>query len=371
MNHIAAIVSVLALAASFAAVADKPTQAPCAVQQKPAGAKQCKAAAKTTVAATALLSDGSTIKGELLMPKITGSTVFLGKLALNPAIVKSIAFSGADNTAKVELENGDMFTIKVRDRSFTVKSVLGKLEIPRRAIRSLTLAKRRATAKGGDGLVFYCTFDDEASTEAPAAGPTVKMELGKIVSDKGKTGGALFVNPGIAGAQIAFPSGSFGTEGCIEFWANMASGKTEFSTGGDPRFFLLSTKDGTEIAHFEYASNNGCGNSGLGGHICGLRTQTNSGCSYLMPYSAVFKGEDYNGWHHYAFVWSTTELAIYVDGKLFCRTEGKLNAAQIDGEVIMDIPLNRLSGKSFNNKSAFYMDELKVWNYAKREFNIK
>ena len=150
----------------------------------------------------------------------------------------------------------------------------------------------------------------------------------------------------------------------------MASGKTEFTTGGDPRFFLLSTKDGSEIAHFEYASNNGCGNSGLGGHICGLRTQTNSGCSYLMPYSAVFKGEDYNGWHHYAFAWSTTELAIYVDGKLFCRTEGTLNAKQIAGDVIMDIPLNRLSGKSFNNKSAFYMDELKIWSKAKTEFDL-
>ena len=361
MNHITVIASILAIAVSFAASADKP--APCAAA--------CKDAAKTTVAATALLSDGSTIKGEFLAPKITGSTAFSGKLALNPAIVKSITFSGTNNAAKVELENGDRFTMRVRDKRFTLRTVLGRLDIPRRTVRSLTLAKRSAAANCREaGLVFYCTFDDEASVAAPAVGPSVKMELGKIVADKGKTGGALFVNPGIAGAQIAFPSGSFGTEGCIEFWANMASGKTEFTTGGDPRFFLLSTKDGTEIAHFEYASNNGCGNSGLGGHICGLRTQTNSGCSYLMPYSAVFKGEDYNGWHHYAFAWSTTELAIYVDGKLFCRTEGKLNAAQIDGEVIMDIPLNRLSGKSFNNKSAFYMDELKIWSKAKTEFDL-
>ena len=360
MNHITVIASILAIAVSLAASADKPAQC----------AAACKDAAKTTVAATALLSDGSTIKGEFLAPKITGSTAFSGKLALNPEIVKSITFSGANKTAKVELENGDRFTMRVRDKSFTLRSVLGNLDIPRKSLRSLTLAKRCAAAKGDKGLVFYCTFDDEASVAAPAVGPSVKMELGKIIADKGKTGGALFVNPGIAGAQIAFPSGSFGTEGCIEFWANMASGKTEFTTGGDPRFFLLSTKDGTEIAHFEYASNNGCGNSGLGGHICGLRTQTNSGYSYLMPYSAVFKGEDYNGWHHYAFVWSTTELAIYVDGKLFCRTEGKLNAAQIDGEVIMDIPLNRLSGKSFNNKSAFYMDELKIWSKAKTEFDL-
>ena len=325
----------------------------------------------TVVTANATLKDGSTVKGEFLAQKITGSTIFLKKLALDPSIVKSISFPGTNNAAKIELENGDKFTMKVHNKTFPFASILGELNVQRKNIRSITLSTKRISAGGcDDGLIFYCTFDDEASVAAPAVGPSVKMELGKIIADKGKTGGALFVNPGIAGAQIAFPSGSFGTEGCIEFWANMASGKTEFTTGGDPRFFLLSTKDGTEIAHFEYASNNGCGNSGLGGHICGLRTQTNSGCSYLMPYSAVFKGEDYNGWHHYAFAWSTTELAIYVDGKLFCRTEGTLNAKQIAGDVIMDIPLNRLSGKSFNNKSAFYMDELKIWSKAKTEFDL-
>ena len=326
----------------------------------------------TIISANATLKDGSTFKGEFSTKSITGSTIFMEKLELDPALVKTVTFVNTNGESKVELKNGDRFAMTVANDAFAIKSLLGELNIPRTNFRSITLSSRRISAGGcDDGLIFYCTFDDEASVAAPAVGPSVKMELGKIIADKGKTGGALFVNPGIAGAQIAFPSGSFGTEGCIEFWANMASGKTEFTTGGDPRFFLLSAKDGTEIAHFEYASNNGCGNSGLGGHICGLRTQTNSGCSYLMPYSAVFKGEDYNGWHHYAFAWSTTELAIYVDGKLFCRTEGTLNAKQIAGDVIMDIPLNRLSGKSYNNKSAFYMDELKIWNKAKTEFDVK
>ena len=326
----------------------------------------------TIISANATLKDGSTVNGEFSTKSITGSTIFMEKLELDPALVKTVTFVNTNGESKIELKNGDRFAMTVANDAFAIKSLLGELNIPRKNFRSITLSSRRISAGGcDDGLIFYCTFDDEASVAAPAVGPSVKMELGKIIADKGKTGGALFVNPGIAGAQIAFPSGSFGTEGCIEFWANMASGKTEFTTGGDPRFFLLSTKDGTEIAHFEYASNNGCGNSGLGGHICGLRTQTNYGCSYLMPYSAVFKGEDYNGWHHYAFAWSTTELAIYVDGKLFCRTEGTLNAKQIDGDVIMDIPLNRLSGKSFNNKSAFYMDELKIWNKAKTEFDVK
>ena len=329
------------------------------------------AADDAVVSANATLKDGSTVKGEFTTKRITGSTIFMEKLELDPALVKTVTFVNTNGESKIELNNGDKFAMTVANDAFAIKSLLGELNIPRTNFRSITLSSRRISAGGcDDGLIFYCTFDDEASVAAPAVGPSVKMELGKIIADKGKTGGALFVNPGIAGAQIAFPSGSFGTEGCIEFWANMASGKTEFTTGGDPRFFLLSAKDGTEIAHFEYASNNGCGNSGLGGHICGLRTQTNSGCSYLMPYSAVFKGEDYNGWHHYAFAWSTTELAIYVDGKLFCRTEGTLNAKQIAGDVIMDIPLNRLSGKSFNNKSAFYMDELKIWNKAKTEFDL-
>lgn len=348
-------------------VVAKPTPPPPAAPKK--AAAPC-TSPRTVAGATVTLKDGSVLKGELLSQEIVGNAIFRSDLALPVDIVKSVAFKGNGGEAKVELVNKDAFTMTIVDKSYKVKSTLGDLDVPCASIRQLSLSSRKACGDAEDGLVFHCTFDDEASVAAPAVGPSVKMELGKIIADKGKTGGALFVNPGIAGAQIAFPSGSFGTEGCIEFWANMASGKTEFTTGGDPRFFLLSTKDGTEIAHFEYASNNGCGNSGLGGHICGLRTQTNSGCSCLMPYSAVFKGEDYNGWHHYAFAWSTTELAIYVDGKLFCRTEGSLNAKQIAGDVIMDIPLNRLSGKSFNNKSAFYMDELKIWNKAKSEFDL-
>lgn len=356
MNRISVIVSAFAIAASSAMTV---------------GASAPTAAAEVAVSATASLSDGSTVKGDLLAAKVTGSTLFLKKLDLDPAIVKSMAFQGTNNTAAVELVNGDKFTMTVLNEAFAVNTLLGKLDIPRANIRSLVFARRRAAADGAEpGLVFYCTFDDEASVSTPAVGPSVKMELGQIVPGEGKRGGAFFVKPGIAGAQIVFPSGSLGGEGCIEFWANMASGKTEFSTGGDPRFFILGTKESAEIAIFQYASNDGCGNSGLGGHICGLRAQSHAGYNYQMPYSDIFKGEDYNGWHHYAFVWSPTWLAIYVDGKQLCRTDGKLDAWKLSGDVTMDIPLSREHGKSFNNKSAFFMDELKVWSFAKKEFDL-
>ena len=91
----------------------------------------------------------------------------------------------------------------------------------------------------------------------------------------------------------------------------------------------------------------------------------------MMPYSDVFKGQNYNGWHHYAFSWSETNLKIFVDGKIVCYSSGQCDTAALgNAEIIMDIPLNRIRGKSFNNKSAFYMDDLKIWNYAKTSFEL-
>lgn len=324
------------------------------------------------ISANATLKDGSTFKGEFSTKSITGSTTFMEKLELDPALVKTVAFANTNGESKIELNNGDKFAMRVSNDNFAIKSLLGELNIPRTNFRSITLSSRRISAGGcDDGLIFYCTFDDEASLATPAVGPAVKLELGQIKTDIGKNGGSLFVKPGIAGAEIVFPAGTFGEEGCIEFWANMASGKTEFSTGGDPRFFVISNQNGAEKSHFEFASNDGCGNSGLSGHFFGMRTQTNAGCTYLMPYSDVFKGEDYNGWHHYALVWAPTNLSIYIDGRKVCGADGKINTEELaKSELIMDIPLNRITGKSFNNKSAFYMDELKIWDRAKTEFDI-
>ena len=326
----------------------------------------------TIIVANATLKDGSSVKGEFATEHIGGSTIFAEKLNLNPAIVKSLTFAGTNGESKVELATGDKFAMTIANESFAIKSLLGELSIPRINFRALSFSARKVSANGiADGLVFYCTFDDEAAIASPVVGQPVKLELGQLCPDKGKNAGALFVKPGIAGAEVQLPQGTLSAEGCIEFWANMASGKTEFSTGGDPRFFIMLDDNGTERGHFEFASNNGCGNSGLGGHFFGIRTQTNTGCSYMMPYSDIFKGEDYNGWHHYAFVWTPTKLTILLDGKEICSTAGQLNTDAIANTAItFDIPLNRRTGKSFNNKSAFFMDELKIWNFAKREFNI-
>ena len=325
-----------------------------------------------TISANATLKDGSTVRGELCTERISGSTAFMEELQLDPAIVKSLAFAGSNGESKVELVNGDKFAMIVANESFAIKSLLGELNIPRANFRTLVFSVRKCASNGAeDGLVFYCTFDDEAAIASPVVGQPVKLELGQLCPDKGKNGGALFVKPGIAGAEVQLPQGTLGAEGCIEFWANMASGKTEFSTGGDPRFFIAFDSNGVEKGNFEFASNDGAGNSGICGSFFGVHAYSNRGHNYMMPYSDIFKGEDYNGWHHYAFVWTQTCLAIFIDGREACRATGAVNTQEIvNTAVTLDIPLNRATGKSFNNKSAFYMDELKIWNFAKREFDI-
>ena len=327
---------------------------------------------ETVVTANVTLKDGSSVKGEFYTERITGSTAFMEKLKLDPAIVKSLAFAGTNGESKVELINGDKFAMTIADESFAIKSLLGDLNIPRNNFRALSLYARKVSSNGIDtGLVFYCTFDDEAAIASPVVGQPVKLELGQLCPDKGKAGGALFVKPGIAGAEVQLPQGALGAEGCIEFWANLASGKTEFSTGGDPRFFIAFDSNGSEKGNFEFASNDGGGNSGICGTVCGVHAYSNRGYNYMMPYSDIFKGEDYNGWHHYAFVWTQTSLAIFIDGREACRATGNVITQEIaNTAVTLDIPLNRTTGKSFNNKSAFFMDELKIWNFAKTSFDL-
>ena len=55
---------------------------------------------------------------------------------------------------------------------------------------------------------------------------------------------------------------------------------------------------------------------------------------------------------------------------MVAHTIGQLDAEMLSkGDLTLAIPLHRTMGRSFNNKSAFYMDELKVWNKAKTEFD--
>lgn len=340
--------------------------------------------AASTIFANASLKDGSTIRGEFRTERIHGSTAFLDKLDLDPGIIKSVTFDGTNGESKVELANGDKFAMTIANESFAIKSLLGDLDIPRANFRSLALSARNLAAGGTeDGLVFYCTFDDEEATEHPAIGNAM-VRLLNADFQQGKDGGAMKVQRGLPAVEISFLPGTFGDKGCIEFWANFLDGKTEFSTGGDPRFFTLYKKSGNEFGTFEYASNSGNGNKGLCASLPAGFTSTHSGFTGMMPYSDIFHGRPYEGWHHYALVWNVhginsedfrgaRTIAIYIDGKSVgsVYTQGHPEAMPplSDLKTVLGIPM-RESGPSYNNKSSYLMDDLKIWNHDKTDFSL-
>ena len=154
MNYTTLIACAVTLAASLTFAAGEPAPS------RDSGPRTL-----TIVNATALLTDGSKINGEFKTANVTGSTSFADNLRLNAADVMSVAFTGQGNNAKIVMSNGDLLHFNVDDSVFRMATAVGPLEIPVQKICQLALSKVVKTIPEGDreGLVFHCTFDDEAA----------------------------------------------------------------------------------------------------------------------------------------------------------------------------------------------------------------
>ena len=334
---------------------------------------------ETVVTANATLKDGSTVKGEFLTQKITGSTVFANQLALDPAIIKSLTITGTNGEAKVSLVNGDAFAMTVANDTFAIKSLLGDLKIPRANFRALSLSVCRGGNAAEGGLVFYCTFDDKTSITTPAVGPKGIFQGGEFTP--GKNGNALFVPAFTSGAKFDLPSGVIGTAGTIEFWgkANELGSLTE---GGCPRFFEILKIGKGEISQ-DWNSNNGGGGYGLTFRMDGLPWMATSSFEYSSAMRSSYRRPPMRPdaeWHHYALVWDVdgvdipgkSSAAVYLDGKLILSTpfvptwKGPVNVA--DGSTLL-FPCREDEMPGYSRR-AFTIDDFKIWNYAKTDFGF-
>lgn len=324
------------------------------------------AAAATGV--TLSLKDGSTLRAELKTEKIACSTVFAKALGLNAAIVKTIAFTGKEGEAKVELVNGDTLTASIDNPSFKVSSMLGELDIPKEKIRKIALSPAKELLFADNGLVFHCTFDDEASITSPAAGPGGKLATGKFV--EGKVGGAVYVPKGGSAGYFTLPQGTFGEEGCIEFWARLETTKPYFRDC-DPRMIFIRSPAGCFTV--EYSSNNGAGRGGFCVRCLGYSYIYDGRLGGRFGYETVV-GKDINAWHHYAFSWTKSKMTAFIDGKPIdlIKYEGdvlngeKLKAASFE----MGLPNANDILSNTEPNTPFVLDELKIWNWAKTDFSL-
>jgi hypothetical protein len=333
--------------------------------------------------ATVAITDGSSIKGELKTDEIEGKTVFDDDFEIDCALVKSLAFQGTNASAKVTLVNGDQLAMTVETKSFKLNSSLGELAIPRESIRSLSIAKR-STKCSTEGLIFYCSFDGTDAVQKPTVGPTAFYNNASF-SD-GKVGQALIAQRHKPQAAFNLPANFFGKAGCIEFWARILNPSTFVGCGGDPRLFVLSNSEtGDFLCGVDIVSNNGGGNSGFStwtitGNIASLAGMRN------LTYQELLSDGNYRDWHHFAVVWDADGIkglpvealrtaALLVDGKLTpCAKFDARNPTDI--ERLVAIPM-RLSftydpdmDREHQTKSTFLIDEFKIWNHAKTEFDL-
>lgn len=227
-----------------------------------------------------------------------------------------------------------------------------------------------------DGLIYYSTLDNVEAIENPVVGPKGRVVGGSFV--KGVRDEGYRIEAMKQGAFVDLPANFFGPQGTIEFWAKLLNNKDYFVDGGDPRFFQVD--DGKRNAPFflEYAANDGGGNSGL--HVLAADNWVScfKGFHGSMPYSKVL-GNAQNEWHHYAIAWNRdaegNKLTVYVDGKSTITSEhfypkGKMEEAY-GVPLVLNLGLNEGPDRWWSSKSPYVLDEFKVWEVEKTNFEIK
>ena len=331
------------------------------------------------IAVTASLRDGSTVKGEFRTAAIKGKTIFAKDLSLQAEIVRSVTLDGENGESKVELLNGDRFAMTISNPSFSIKSLLGELKIPCASFRSLSLTKRSGVnanlnATNATGLVYYCTFNSKDEVVTPQFGPPGIFHAGEFTD--GVDGLALHVPPFTSAAKFELPPGTIGRQGTIEFWGRIDERNAHLTIGGCPRFFEIICYGPRDEISQDWNSNNGSGGAGLTFRIGGLPVMASS--RYTSP-NYDFIENDLYGWHHYALVWSAdggitankAMAVVFVDGCPVMTT----SAPNWEGPPLANycsflvFPCRENEMPSYA-KVGYTIDEFKVWNIAKTNFDL-
>lgn len=334
--------------------------------------------AKPPVRTEIALRDGSVLNCTLKENQFPFTTAYGQELNISLKTVQHIVFKGKTNQAVIHFRNNDQLHGSLSTEEIKTKSLLGDAKIPQSAIRSI---KINAPSSAKDArLTYWSTLDSPEAIYHPKVGPTGTYIEGSFI--EGKYGKAFSTDGKPEALTVILPQGAFGKSGCIEFWAKLNNPPQHFGDGSNPRFFGIHGKNFGFL--LEFSANNGLGYGGLctlfGGNTCGSSTFGNRNAS---NYAAILE-KDIAGWHHYAVTWSHSGIASDKP-----EANGKAIAIFVDGRHDSSIPLS--SKTAFLNEIekenstlviashryagfrpfSFAIDELKIWNYDKTDFDLK
>ena len=326
--------------------------------------------AQGEVSASITLRDSSVIKGTVAFDTaFEGAVAFKDSVKLPVATIREMAADGTNGAQIVTLDNGDQFHFTPTTKTLAVATVLGDLSISLSNIRRVTFSA--AGKASGGNLIFHCTFDSPEAVLKPSVGP--EGTLGNATLTEGKIGMAMHVPRYGSAGLFRFPQAFLKSSGCIEFWAKIDVSKYHFGDC-DPRLFAIRIRQ-SYLLFLEFSSNNGRGAGGLHVHMRGMGAAS-SRRSGNHAYSELL-GENVDGWHHYAVSWDdklATPL-VFIDGRLVpmeVSYQGLLKKSIFEeNATVLSLPNDYSIDNGTQPQSSFAIDELKIWDYCKNEFQIE
>ena len=225
-------------------------------------------------------------------------------------------------------------------------------------------------------LFYWSTLDSAEAIVAPPVGPGGTCSGATFV--KGKVGLALSVPAGTNVVTVTLPDGLPQERGCIEFWAKLDGDKEAFGMDGDPMLIHLATA--STLEHFgwiEFNANHETGCVGLGAKLQDVTFYTGN-LDSSGSYGSVLSGKA-TDWHHYALVWNIADglwhfdgcpcFALLLDGVPVAQARWNGNWDSFVANMSVPLQLNLGCPAPGMGKSAYLIDELRIWDWDKTMFS--
>jgi hypothetical protein len=311
------------------------------------------------------MTDGSRVIGSTSLESLTVRSEALGKLTVPLSQVLTVKFSKDHEQVVLMFRNGDQIKGSLAETSLELVTLFGAVAVP--LDKATEFAVRPLwTGAIPKGLTLWSTLDSEAEVENCRHGPGGTFKGGAFC--EGKFGRA-FVARYDQLLQVTFPIEVVSAgAGCIEFWAKLSGVPQELAVGQNPGFVRAGSPERHYLLHMN--ANDGVSRGGLCAYGIGT---AGTGPFGSWRYAQVLGENAVEAWHHYAMVWDKDGIdgldrhptvAVFLDGQLNCSgsADGAPSVSPLTGELGLMFTQHLRQG-------TVAFDNLKVWNYAKINFN--
>lgn len=234
----------------------------------------------------------------------------------------------------------------------------------------------RSEPAAARSLVLWNQLGSRREVTHSPVGPSGQVHAGRFVEGRFGRGVELNMQESFG---VTFPLDVVPVSaGCIEFWAKLVDFPKSLPWFMDPGLIGAGDKNTDPLLRFNL--NDGISDGGLCARLPGIGSAgTGLFGSWTYARALGTEAENVGAWHHYALVWNpagipgvsggTARMAVYVDGQL---NTGLWNGT-INPPGSLVLPTQGRLGLLWKPRDmpsgSIVFDNLRIWNYAKTNFD--